>query len=116
MVKAKAKKEIGKGRKKAARQGVLKASTLGVAVEHLLPLTPATAGGPALCPPVECAPCMPEQVKKWFSTPLLSPRTSFWLGVGIGIVIIAVLGYLAWRLYNVEIAEALVLNLPFEES
>lgn len=46
-----------------------------------------------------------------FTRPLVGARTSFWLGVGFGIFVIGVLGYLAVRLFQAELAEAVVAGL-----
>ena len=42
---------------------------------------------------------------------LVSPRTSFWLGVGFGIFVVGTLGIIALRLFHVAMVEAVVLNM-----
>lgn len=112
MAKAKTKKVIRKRREKVIRTSVLEASVLGVAPEQLL--------GRAAEPPVNLPvvpvvtanlPVTPMHRIHPLHRPLVSGRTSFWLGVGFGIFVTGVLAYLAWRLYSVEIAEAIVLGL-----
>ena len=43
--------------------------------------------------------------------PLVSHRTSFWLGVGFGIFVVGVLSLLVWQLVRVDFVEAVVIGL-----
>ena len=49
--------------------------------------------------------------KRWLlHKPLVPQRTSFWLGVGLGIITTGVLGYIAWQLFSIEILETLMVG------
>ena len=102
------------GRVKKGR-APLDAGILGIAKEHVVtsctasPGIRATAFSPALPVSVAMQPLLAQCPA--FRRPLVGARTSFWLGVGFGIFVIGVLGYLAVRLFQAELAEAVVTGL-----
>ena len=96
------------------------AEKIGIAPEHILanrePARPvrvpllydAPANLPVEKPGAVAAFC---EKRDFIRRPLVPQRTSFWIGVGFGILVTGVLGYIAWQLFNVEIGEAIVLSL-----
>ncbi|MDO8505376.1 MAG: hypothetical protein Q7S48_02270 [bacterium] len=109
-------KKVVRRRKSAAtakrKPAVLEASSIGIAPEHVLeiiaqheavvPIHPV----PTLAPPGN----LPGE-RILFRRPLVSSRTSFWLGVGFGMFVVGVLTVLTWEFVKVEIVEAVVLGL-----
>ncbi len=92
----------------------LEASVLGIAQEHVVgPCSAPKVWTPAFASVLPGAvPVSPVFARSSnFKRPLVGARTSFWLGVGFGIFIVGVLGYLAVRLFQVELAEAVVTGL-----
>lgn len=104
-------------RKKSAitakkKRTVLEAGSLGVSPEHVLEvIAREEASVPDHRPPVLPPPLnLPGEINL-FQRPLVSTRTSFWLGVGFGMLVVGVLTVLTWEFVKVEIVEAVVLGL-----
>lgn len=94
------------------RRAVLQASSLGIAPEYVLEIIPREqASVPAHLPPVLPPPLNLPGELALFNRPLVSSRTSFWLGVGFGMLVVGVLGALTWQFIKVEVVEAVVLGL-----
>ncbi len=94
------------------KRAMLSASSIGIAQEHVLEIigqkevfVPAYFSS-ALQPPNN----LPGE-QGLFRRPLVSTRTSFWLGVGFGMFVVGVLTVLTWEFVKVEIVEAVVLGL-----
>lgn len=51
------------------------------------------------------------RVPRFIHRPLTSPRASFWLGVGFGVLIVGSLALLTWELLKFEVVEAVVVGL-----
>ena len=91
---------------------LLDAGSLGIASEQLVDQDGIK---PALFSPVPKAedvppanlPVAPFEEKPLFHRPLVSGRTSFWLGVGFGMFVVGVLTFVAWKLLTVEAVQAL---------
>ncbi len=99
-------------RRVKASRAPLEASILGIASEHVVRAFGAqSAPVRAFAPGFSFAPQAPIVECSSFKRPLVGARTSFWLGVGFGIFVIGVLGYLAVRLFQVALAEAVVVGL-----
>ena len=90
---------------------ILTADVLGIAQEHFtqaqgvrsISVMASTAPPPNL--PI--APHSPVRLRE----PLVAPRTSFWLGVGFGMLVVGTLVTIAWQLFRVETVEAIVVSL-----
>ena len=109
-------KKVMKRRKSAIttkkKQNVLEVSSLGVAPEHVLEvIAREEASVPDHRPPVLPPPLNLPGELALFKRPLVSTRTSFWLGVGFGMFVVGVLTILTWEFVKVEIVEAVVLGL-----
>lgn len=50
-------------------------------------------------------------VPRFINRPLTSPRASFWLGVGFGVLVVGSLALLTWELLKFEVVEAVVVGL-----
>ena len=96
----------------AKKRSLLEVSSLGVAPEHVLEVIAREEAfvsdyrPPVLPPPLN----LPGELAL-FKRPLVSTRTSFWLGVGFGMFVVGVLTILTWEFVKVEIVEAVVLGL-----
>ena len=109
-IKSTTRKRVVRARKKAVP--LLDASALGVVPEQLAfaqgvkPQLISFASMPPPNLPIEPI----DEIKPQMSIlhrPLVSGRTSFWLGVGLGMFIVGVLTALAWKLLTVEAVQAL---------
>ncbi|GEM_PF-4852711 len=95
---------------KEFEDSVLSASSIGIDPEYL--------AAPVRLPVAQTLPATKNfsieesasSKMKMMRRSLVAPRTSFWLGVGFGIFVTGVLGYLVLKLYTVELAQALVLG------
>ena len=92
--------------------GALTADALGVASDQLM-----QAQGARSFPVVEGGAVPPYNLPVGARTSinirdsLVAPRTSFWLGVGFGMLIVGALVTIAWQLFRVETVEAIVVGL-----
>lgn len=91
------------------KNSILEASKVGIAPEHILSAVPDRGLPLSLAPSFE-TPLALGNVGV-FRRSLVSPRISFWLGVGFGILVIGVLLVLVWQILRVELAEAIVIGL-----
>ncbi|OGL67701.1 hypothetical protein A3B21_00765 [Candidatus Uhrbacteria bacterium RIFCSPLOWO2_01_FULL_47_24] len=120
---ATAKKTKSTARKRVARKikkskPLIEASALGVSPDQLVEsqgiktalFSPMPLLKNADEPPVNL-PVAPFEEKSIFHRPLVSGRTSFWLGVGFGMFIVGVLTFVAWKLLTVETVDAVVVGL-----
>lgn len=100
------------GIKTNKKRGVLEASSLGVAPEQVREarINPEVMA-PAYAMSALTAPQNFVGGLNVFQRPLVSYRTAFWLGVGLGMLIVGVLGALIWQFVKVELVEAVVLGL-----
>lgn len=95
---------------KVIEEPVLSASSIGISPEYLaapvrLPVAPIPSAAKNFSVDESAS-----TRKAMMLRSLVAPRTSFWLGVGFGIFVTGVLGYLVLKLYTVELAQALVLG------
>lgn len=110
--------------KTRTRASILEASTLGIQPEHIVsvmvsssstPLESDASASPAVSLPPPNLPIEPEDDGRvrgdFFRRSLVSPRTSFWLGVGFGMFVVGTLMALTWQLFKVELVRAVVLGL-----
>ena len=104
-----ARKRVVKSRKKSAP--FLEASALGVVPEQLaiMPILKTPLFSPLSLPHSADAPPgnLPVAPLPLFHRPLVSGRTSFWLGVGFGMFVVGMLTFVAWKLLTVEAVQAL---------
>ena len=96
-------------RAKPRARGILDASALGIDTAQVLqghfPAGVGSAvlsGGTLLARPV--SPVENDVISRMHQ-PLLSARTSFWLGVGFGMLVVGILAFLAWQLFQVELRQ-----------
>lgn len=94
---------------------VLEATSLGIEPEQLV--TPRWNQGAPFVLPAYPPPNLPVEESSYEGSrgimhqPLVSPRTSFWLGVGFGMLVVGTLLIVSWQILRVETVEAVVLEL-----